>query len=677
MKIKILSLIIFYTVTVQAQLHVASGESLNVIGGERLYSNESIENNGTINITDGSILEFDSDFTNDGVMDYEVVSANPGILKIGSGVASTAGASQNLEFSASGTEEIPLIQLQKTGSNYATISRGHVELTQKFRSLSGNFDANSNIDASNISTGLTFISPDATTTSIVEESVSGNVENVIVERFIPDNNRAFRFYSSSVDLTSSTDRAATISANLQEGGQITTIGDISDPRPGFGTHITGPVTTNGLDITNTGNYSMFTWDQTNQEWSEIDDTSNGTLSVGDASGLFIRGDRSLDLSVNNTQVGNSTTLRTLGNLEVGNVDVSSTLAGSVGDYTLVGNPYQAQVRARDLLGASTGLVSDYIYVFDPKIGTNGSYITVDISTATTVTTIPPTPPATTGTPVTTNLSDIIQPNQAFFVETSAASPTLVFQESYKVNNAGNVDVFSENNDLILTMTLFDTDANKIKDGIILRYNDTFNNIVSNEDADRLWNQDETFAILNQSQYLSIDKRNLLSGSDTAQLFVSNYTNNNYELNINVEHNSPEFNIYLVDNYLNTQTELLEGNNTYVFNVDESLPNSVNAERFEINVLNSTLSTQDLLLEEADLNLYPNPASSTVNLSIAGLTDSISEINVYSVNGKLVKHMSFSDHLSSFELDVNDLPNGVYIVHATTKDKTYTDKLIVK
>jgi hypothetical protein len=227
------------------------------------------------------------------------------------------------------------------------------------------------------------------------------------------------------------------------------------------------------------------------------------------------------------------------------------------------------------------------------------------------------------------------------------------------------------------MTLFDTDANKIKDGIILRYNDTFNNIVSNEDADRLWNQDETFAILNQSQYLSIDKRNLLSGSDTAQLFVSNYTNNNYELNINVEHNSPEFNIYLVDNYLNTQTELLEGNNTYVFNVDESLPNSVNAERFEINVLNSTLSTQDLLLEEADLNLYPNPASSTVNLSIAGLTDSISEINVYSVNGKLVKHMSFSDHLSSFELDVNDLPNGVYIVHATTKDKTYTDKLIVK
>ena len=113
---------------------------------------------------------------------------------------------------------------------------------------------------------------------------------------------------------------------------------IIDPKPGFGTHITGAagtvdgVSPEGFDYTDTGNPSMFFWDSSLDMspsadpdeqigWTEILNTKATNFSVGDAYAILIRGDRTSPLNTND-QTGTSTTLRTTGRIHVGDFPVS-------------------------------------------------------------------------------------------------------------------------------------------------------------------------------------------------------------------------------------------------------------------------------------------------------------------------------------------------------------------
>jgi hypothetical protein len=136
-----------------------------------------------------------------------------------------------------------------------------------------------------------------------EGDISGDVT---VERYEPKSNRAFRYISSPVN------RMGTINDNLQEGATIAS--NDPNPVPKHGTHITGGSTGDGFNATQTGNPSMFEWDETNQEWVAICSTNkanNNEMSVGDAYALIVCGGRSTSLN-SNTEVGPATTLRFTG-----------------------------------------------------------------------------------------------------------------------------------------------------------------------------------------------------------------------------------------------------------------------------------------------------------------------------------------------------------------------------
>ncbi|WP_041758158.1 hypothetical protein [Psychroflexus torquis] len=403
-----------------AQFYVSNGDEVYVSDQSTLYSNEDIENNGTIRLENESYLIFDADLINNATISYQDGNSK-GILQIGSGEASSNQA-QDIQFNATQGEEAPFIILNKT-SGVANITRGHMRLLERFKSISGTLDANSEITGAdtneNISKGLTFINPDVATISVVEESSGGIVKNVITELLFPeDSKRAFKFFSSSVTTPES------INANLQEGGHITStvVGTFDDPYPGYGTHITGSETgENGFDATNSGNPSVFFWDASTQVYTLLPNTDERTLTAGEAALILVRGSRVLDLTVDNIQDNFPTILRTIGDLHIGDFTLTN-LASTTEEFSLIGNPYHAEMDLDALLKSpnNVGLSSSFVYYFDPTLGSQGSYVTLDLSDQST------TPPS---------LNDkYLQPNQSFFIENIADNASLTFKESFKRSN---------------------------------------------------------------------------------------------------------------------------------------------------------------------------------------------------------------------------------------------------
>lgn len=72
----------------------------------------------------------------------------------------------------------------------------------------------------------------------------------------------------------------------------------------------------------------------------------------------------------------------------------------------------------------------------------------------------------------------------------------------------------------------------------------------------------------------------------------------------------------------------------------------------------TTGVEDVSNGEGGLRLYPNPASSMVTLQ-APVT--MSDVKIFSIDGQLVKEFDVND--TKARLNVSDLTNGVYIVHA--------------
>lgn len=85
----------------------------------------------------------------------------------------------------------------------------------------------------------------------------------------------------------------------------------------------------------------------------------------------------------------------------------------------------------------------------------------------------------------------------------------------------------------------------------------------------------------------------------------------------------------------------------------------------------TLGTEDYVLNP-NLLLYPNPATSIINLKFSADNDlKISSITIYSVFGQTV----FSHNNSSDTIDISNLQSGIYLLKATTNKGNQSIKFI--
>ena len=553
---------------------------------------------------------------------------------------------------------------------------------------------------------ITLKSTSAKTAIVANTNGRDIIGCIVVERYIPPK-RAMRFLSSPVNTQSAgCSFKPTINDNLQEGEQVTnrfeytTATDGSGTmvgNPDFGTHITGfntqtlsdqVPTSIGLDATQTGNPSMWFFNNANSNYDPVLNTKNQGLIPGQDMMIMIRGGRDMDLNISNEQIGNETVLRFTGELHTNAFavsDLNATPSPNVSPanpvFNAVGNPYHAQVHLGNLLkDNSTGIVKSRAYVYDPTVGDGliggsfGGFVLLEFNPDGTLALATPSSLGSGAIP-----NAYLMADQSFFVENEegGSGVSLTFDESFKSNTTSEeIAIFTStpSNDFSVKMDLYESTQDEIRDGIYFAANSQYNDgYVQQEDALKFSNNLETFAISNLNNLFAIERRNLDDGTtEIVQLNINNYTSVNYTFKIEV--NNPENKtVYLLDNYLGTQTLLDAVYNEYNFNVDQNIPASVDITRFQLIFDNTTLSDSDMAL--AGIEIYPNPVENLVYINKGQFSGVFKSLTVYDVTGKQVMSMPSLAQDNQLSVDMSSLASGLYILTINTSNGAFQQKLI--
>ncbi|TKS57457.1 T9SS type A sorting domain-containing protein [Mesohalobacter halotolerans] len=413
---------------------------------------------------------------------------------------------------------------------------------------------------------------------------------------------------------------------------------------------------NGFDATISGNPSLKLFDNSTQTWGDIPNTNSTNLEVGKAYNLFVRGDRSIDLTSTN-QIPTNTILRATGNLVTGNVDLTADLATGNGEWSLLGNPYQAIVDFNSLT-FSGDINSNNLYIWNANASTEGAYEIIDNTT-----------PA----------QQMIQPGQSFFVQNSATvttTPGLEFTETAKNTSGMLTSVFDVSQIAIADLELYNTNNIKL-DVVKFRFEAGANNAIDDFDGGKLANPTENLAAVNSNTLLGLERRDFPQDNEILPLFISQYQFNQYEFRLNTSNWDENIDVYIVDNYLNTET-LIGDNQAYSFSVDSNIPESIASDRFSLKFDNTTLSVDYNALAEG-FNLYPNPTSNGLfSIKTKGLNAQSASVKIYSLAGQEVFNTSIvKQGNDEFNVDASQLSTGVYLLEFLNAEQSISRKLIIQ
>lgn len=402
-----------------------------------------------------------------------------------------------------------------------TINGGVVNLHTPLNITAGSAPGTLVVSAGNFNTNdqLT-IKSDANGTAAVGSSAGSINGAVTVERYIPAR-RAWRIITAPL----TTVDAPTIHAAWQEGASSST----ADPSPGYGTHVTGGAVINGFDISPTNSTSLKYFSGNN--WYALPNTNATPVTQHDAYMFFIRGNRSYTITTTQTSTtALSTVLRSKGNLKQGNQPAKAVAASG---YTLIGNPYASGIDFSLVYAASSNIKNRFRMWYPGLAGENGvgGYVLLDWNGS-----------GYTATP-SVGVNSIIQSGEGFFVESNdGINPgSLVIRESHKNNSTNNTLPFGRParwNDgrIRIDLNIVKADSTlAIADGVLVRYDEAYDDLVDRDDAVKFGNSGENLSIVTGTgnQNLTVERRTLPDMDDSIQLKISNLVNTNYNFDIEV------------------------------------------------------------------------------------------------------------------------------------------------
>jgi len=583
---------------------------------------------------------------------------NTGVLEIAaainnSGTINTVNGT--VHFIGTSAQSIPANAFQSNTIKNLTINNTAGVTMLGANDLTGILD----LKAGTFNTGnLLTLKSNVNTTAMIAP-VTGSVNgNMIIERYIPSR-RAFRFLSSPVD-------GGTIRSNWQEGG-------ITPDIVGFGTDITGAGgTTNGFDVSGSNNPSLYTFTNNNtgtgSSWVAATSTNVPTVA-GKAYRMLVRGDRTVNQALN-ASPSTVTTLRTTGTIKTGNVTVTD-LNQTPDGLSLIGNPYQAPVDMGLLLANANLLNPNFYYLWDATRNTRGSYVTVNLNND--------------SNNVTGSVADrYLQPGQACFVKTlTAGAPSLMFKEEYKHLGTATTPIFKSAEaaaPMKLRFTLYESAAlaanESAADGFVISFSENYSNGLDAMDAIKPVNQDENAGLMQSGFILSYESRFTPVGNDVIPVSITQFRNTNYTFKVSA--NGLPRAAYLLDKFTNLRTELdSEGVTLVPFSIDNAVPESLVANRFDIVFGESRLTTAENVFASAT-TVYPNPVtanqffiqlpSQTDNITVK-LTNMVGQ-EIYAVTPKVIQNKVIIQPEKT-------LQSGVYLVHISDGKSTATKKIIVK
>jgi hypothetical protein len=475
--------------------------------------------------------------------------------------------------------------------------------------------------------------------------------NATVQRYT-QNKRSYRMVSSAVTTTTS------IHDNWQEGATSST----DNPSPGFGTHITGSTTgQNGFDATATGNASMFTVDVTTQQFQAIANTDVNTLTAGNGYLLFVRGDRGIDLTDPTDNASSETVLRASGTLATG-TNTQDFAAAAAGNFVMFGNPYQSAVDINSVFANSTNVNSNFLYVYDPSLGTYGSYVTVDL------------PSGNSGSAA----NQYLQPGQAAQVQVTGPA-TIIFNEGDKAPGnftSTNANPLMENN--MLTVQLFTTEnfsnQGAEHDSFRILFGEGNDNNLTLADAVKPMNFYENLGRDLNGTFLSIERRAMPESAEVYPLYSAGYQVDDYTLKLTVDGLEGSF-LYLDDHFTGTSVLLEAGENTYSYRVDANDALSIATDRFSIRTEQRLGVDDNSLL--AGIRLFPNPLNGdTFYINAPKLNGEQLAVSISDLTGRSIYEQIVDCRANTVTIPLGDnVASGVYLVTLEHGGDSNTYRLI--
>ncbi|MFY8090488.1 MAG: glycosyl hydrolase [Chitinophagaceae bacterium] len=479
----------------------------------------SFAKNVTINVGASLTVTNNSGFTRYGIFRVAGNITNNGTLNVISRTIIDANGA-TIEFAGTTPQTIAANTFAGNSVYNLTINNdagvtldGSLTVNGNLVITNGNFNTNNNLTLSSISTR----------TARVGASNGTVTGNVTVERFLPAR-RAWRL------LTAPVTQSTPSSLNTTWKTQVDIVGpsgsNLSSIRPG---------------------YNFFTYNGNSNAWVSISNPALVNLtgsSLNNAFCAFIAGP-------NGTNLPNSAnvTLRSTGELLMGTKTFSSSVATN--NFILIPNPYASTVGLEEVFAASSG-ITNTIYTWDPRLGGGsgtGGYITIQRNGVNNFT-------ITGGS---TGQKEFIQSGQAFFVQANSSTQNVVFNEAAK-SRRDSVVVFGagtgNTDQLRIGLNKFESSTSVVISEIVAQYNNNFNKAVSfNEDAEKMWNNEENISLRRDGYHLSIENRPFI-GANNDSIFIalsSLIPNVNYALELKPSNWDAGSKAYLIDNVLNTET----------------------------------------------------------------------------------------------------------------------------
>jgi len=649
-KLLLLSFLVAYNFG-YSQLFVSNGEEVTVLSNTLVYTNEDVNNTGTITFAE-------SDFIVDAGLDNRngVINYNDVTLFIGGG--STRSSSndefyfkpENFSTQQNTGERVRFVVLDKAGGR-VDVMEGHLSILDHFTSTDGILKADGTSGGV-----MTLINRNNTKVAQVLESTGGQ-PYLEAERYFPAN-RAWRFLTPST--TSTTE---TINDNWQEGGvDDFNASQFENPVPGFGTHITGNNDpSKGFDVNSAGNPSMLTLDNPSQAWQSLPNTNASYFSAGTPYMILVRGDRTIDLEINDYGTETETILRDRGELNIGDYVVTG-LSTSTGDFNFIGNPYHSQTDMSEVLSDATDIDSNVYYIWDPNVSGNGGYVTVDLSDG-------------SNNPSGSDANEFLQPKQAAMVITNGTNPQLTFKESHKkADDSDPTSTFSVPSNINIKLhPASDYEPYGLAlDGIRINFGDNFSDEVEDDYLHPI-NPDETLSVDQSSTQYSIVYRTFPEVDESIQLRLVHYNHTDYIFEVNFVENF-ENEVFIHDNYTDEYIAIDDVHVEHPFSVDENIPESISPHRFEVVFGQNTLGVNDY--ENSQLSVYPNPAKDNFTITGSSLTGK-AEVKIYNMLGQEVYQEMFENAQNELNVNGLNLVSGLYLVKVKSNEKAQTIKLNIR
>jgi len=378
-------------------------------------------------------------------------------------------------------------------------------------------------------------------------------------------------------------------------------------------------------------------------WTAFTDGNSTALTNGRGFRVLVRGDRTLSLTTSPAPAANATTISVTGSYPSSPVTINTTktAVNANSGYNLVGNPFPSAI---DWNAITKTNVSGTYYIYSPS---SSSYQSWNGSTG--------------------GATQYISSGQAFLVLNSSASGSISISESHKTTGAGGA-LFKGSLSNHLRIALKYDNSNS--DEVFIHFREDATEGQDDFDAPKLINAAVNFASMGVgNKRYSINCLPALISDREVALSVLGSAQANYSIILNDVSTFEGYDVFLVDNYLHTSTQV---NNGFIYPVQLTSDSASFIDgRFKIVFAKSATGLTTNVAAQRSIIAYPNPVDNVLNIDLNGTASAA--YTVFNQLGEVVLAGNFMQEKNA--LHTSNLSNGVYFIKVQNSNSAQTIKFI--